>query len=117
MFTNGALRFRNDLDRVMELEERSLKTVAPVEVLAARIDMTLDHDRRPELSGIDRPSPVIGTRDDSPVPFYFSGDLAKAIPGARLEILEEAGRYSYRRPPGIWNSLIEDYLASVQSGQ
>lgn len=110
MFTNGALQFRNNLDRVMALEERSLKTVAPVEVLAARIDMTLDHDRRSELPRIDRPSLVIGTRDDSTVPFYFSDDLAKIIPHARLEILEEGGHYSYRRHPEIWNSLVENFL-------
>lgn len=113
MFTNSALQFRNNLDRVMALEERSLKTVAPVEVLAARIDMTLDHDRRSELSDIDCYSLVIGTRDDSTVPCYFSEDLARAIPGARLEILEEGGHYSYRRHPDAWNTLVGDFLATA----
>ena len=45
LFTNGAMQFRYDLDKVMELERRALETVAPVEVLAQRLDMTLAHDR------------------------------------------------------------------------
>ncbi len=45
LFTNGAMQFRYDLDKVMELERRALKTVAPVDVLAGRLDMTLAHDR------------------------------------------------------------------------
>lgn len=113
MFTNGALQFRNNLDRVMALEERSLKTVAPVEVLAARIDMTLNHDRRPDLSRIERPSLVIGTNDDATVPVYFSEDLAAAIPGARLKILDEGGHYSYRRHPETWNRIVDEFLAEL----
>ena len=114
MFTNGALQFRNNLDRVMALEERSLKTVAPVEVLAARIDMTLAHDRRPELHKIDRPSLVIGTQDDATVPFYFADDIAAAIPGAKKEIFEEGGHYSYRRHPEKWNALVEEFVGQVE---
>ena len=49
LFTNGAMQFRYDLDKVMELEARALKTVAPVEVLAGRLDMTMAHDRVAEL--------------------------------------------------------------------
>ena len=35
LFTNGAMQFRYDLDKVLELERRALATVAPVEILAA----------------------------------------------------------------------------------
>ncbi len=98
MFTNGVLQFRNNLDKVMALEERSLKTVAPVEILAARIDMTLNHDRLSEIARINRPSLVIGTRDDAKVPFYFAEDLADTIPNARRHIMEEGGHYSYPHP-------------------
>ena len=37
LFTNGAMQFRYNLDKVMELERRALKTVAPAEVLAGRL--------------------------------------------------------------------------------
>ncbi len=55
LFTNGAMQFRYDLDKVMELERRALATVAPVEVLAGRLDMTLKHDRTAELHKIRNP--------------------------------------------------------------
>ena len=117
MFTNGALQFRNNLDKVMALEERSLKTVAPVEILAARIDMTLNHDRLSEIASIDRPSLVIGTRDDATVPFYFAEDLAGAITDARLHIMEEGGHYSYRRHPDEWNALVGGFIEAVEAGE
>src|SRR3989337_65187 len=48
LFTNGAMQFRYDFEKVMELERRALATVAPVEVLAGRLDMTMAHDRTAE---------------------------------------------------------------------
>ena len=46
------MQFRYDLDKVMELEQRALQTVAPVDILAQRLDMTLAHDRSAELARI-----------------------------------------------------------------
>ncbi len=114
IFTNGALQFRNNLDKVMELEEQSLKTVAPIEVLIARVDMTLSHNRLGELGKINQPSLVIGTQDDATVPFYFAEDLAKAIPGARHHIIKEGGHYSYRRHADMWNQLVDGFLKDVE---
>jgi aminoacrylate hydrolase len=114
LFTNGATQFRYNLDKVMELERRALATVAPVDVLAQRLDMTLSHDRAADLSRIDRPSLVIGTRDDATVPSYQSEDLASAIPGARLVILEEGGHYSYRRHWQDWNRTVDAFLKDAE---
>src|SRR5215510_6420966 len=52
LFTNGAMQFRYDLDKVVALETRSLQTAAPVGILTQRLDMTLTHDRSGELSRI-----------------------------------------------------------------
>ena len=43
LFTNGAMQFRYNLDRVMELERRALKTVAPAQILAANHRRGLRH--------------------------------------------------------------------------
>ena len=110
LFTNGAMQFRYNLDKVMELEQRALKTVAPVEVLAGRLDMTLAHDRSSELSKIRNPALIIGTRDDATVPYYQSEDLHKAIAGSQLVIVNEGGHYSYRRHWQEWNSIVERFL-------
>ncbi|HEY2137040.1 MAG TPA: alpha/beta hydrolase [Xanthobacteraceae bacterium] len=115
LFTNGAMQFRYDLQKVMELERRALATVAPVEVLAGRLDMTLNHDRSAELHRIGNPSLIIGTRDDATVPFYQSEDLHLAVTGSRLVIVEEGGHYSYRRHPAEWNKIVEQFLLETES--
>jgi aminoacrylate hydrolase len=104
------MQFRYNLDRVMEIERRSLETIAPPEILAARLDMTMAHDRLDELHKIRNPSLVIGTRDDATVPFYFSEDLHAAIEGSRLILVEEGGHYSYRRHSDEWNALVKPFL-------
>jgi aminoacrylate hydrolase len=110
MFTSGADQFRNNLPAVMELERRALATVGPVEVLTARLDMMLAHNRSDELSSIDKPSLVIGTIDDATIPYYFAEDLQAVIPGAEINFFEDGGHYSYRRHPDKWNNLVEGFL-------
>jgi len=92
------------------LERRALKTVAPPEVLAGRLDMTISHDRSADLHKIRAPSLVIGTRDDATVPVYQSEDLHKAIAGSRFVVVEEGGRYSYRRHWQEWNKIVTPFL-------
>jgi len=115
LFTNGAMQFRYNLDKVMELERRALKTVASVEGAAQRIDMTLAHDRSAELGKVRAPSLVVGTRDDATVPFYQSEDLHKAIAGSRLVIVEEGGHYSYRRHWQEWNTTVAAFLREIDA--
>lgn len=110
LFTNGAMQFRYNLDKVMELEARALKTVAPPEVLASRLDMTMSHDRSGELGKIANPALIVGTRDDATVPFYQSEDLHRAIKGSKLVIVEEGGHYSYRRHAQEWNKIADSFL-------
>ncbi len=110
LFTNGAMQFRHNLDKVMELEKRALKTVAPVEVLAGRLDMTMAHDRTKELHKIKNPSLVIGTIDDATVPSYQSEDLHKAVAGSKLVLVPEGGHYSYRRHWQEWNKIADAFL-------
>jgi aminoacrylate hydrolase len=111
ILTNGAMQFRYNLDKVVEMETRSKRTAGSVDVIAARIDMTLSHDRAAELGNISRPSLIIGTRDDATVPAYFSEDLHAAIKQSRLVILDEGGHYSYRRHPEQWNAIVDEFLA------
>ncbi len=115
VLTSGPMQFRYNLDRVMELEAESKRTIGSVDVIAARIDMTLAHDRLADLSRITVPSLIIGTRDDATVPVYFSEDLHAAIRGSKLAILEEGGHYSYRRKADEWNALVDGFLADLNA--
>jgi aminoacrylate hydrolase len=114
VLTSGPMQFRYNLDRVMELEAHAKRTSASVEVIVARLDMTLTHDRLAEIHRINRPSLIIGTRDDATVPAYFSEDLHAAIKGSKLVILEEGGHYSYRRKAEEWNAIVDRFLAELQ---
>jgi aminoacrylate hydrolase len=116
LFTNGAMQFRYDLDKVMDLERRSLQTVAPAGILTQRLDMTLTHDRSAELARIASPSLIVGTRDDATVPSYQSEDLHAAIAGSRLVLLEEGGHYSYRRHWQEWNKIVDAFLREIEAG-
>jgi aminoacrylate hydrolase len=114
LFTNGPMQFRYNLDRVMELERRALKTVAEPHVLSQRLDMTLTHDRSGELHKVRAPSLVIGTQDDATVPSYQSDDLHEGIRGSRLVIGAEGGHYSYRRHWQEWNRTVDGFLKETE---
>lgn len=114
MFTSGADQFRNNFDAVMELEARALKTVGSVEILTARLDMMLAHNRTDEISSIDKPSLIIGTVDDATIPYYFAEDLNKAIPGSEVMFFEDGGHYSYRRHPEKWNACVQAFLDKAE---
>ena len=116
LFTNGAQQFRFNLDKVMELEKRALATVAPADVLAQRLDMSMAHDRETDLGRIKAPSLIIGTLDDATVPSYQSEDLHKDIPGSRLVIMPEGGHYSYRRHWQEWNKTVAAFLKDTEGG-
>ena len=113
LWTCGATQFHNMYENLLELEERQKKTIAPVEVLVARLDMTLAHDRKDELGKIDKPSLIIAAKDDALTPPYFAQELHGFIEGSELVVLEEGGHYSYRRSHGEWNAAADSFLSRV----
>jgi pimeloyl-ACP methyl ester carboxylesterase len=110
LWTCGPLQFRHDWEELQRLEARQKQTIAPVDVLIGRLQMSIDHNRVSDLHRISTPSLVIGTRDDSTVPAYFSEDLAAAIAGAELVMLEEGGHYSYRHNPKGFNDAFGKFI-------
>ncbi|MBT5948636.1 MAG: alpha/beta fold hydrolase [Nitrospinaceae bacterium] len=110
LWTCGATQFHNMYENLLELEERQKETIAPVEVLVARIDMTLNHDRKDELTEIKKPSLIIAAKDDALTPPYFAQELQGYIEGSELVVLEEGGHYSYRRSHEEWNAAAEAFL-------
>jgi aminoacrylate hydrolase len=114
MFTSGANQFRHNLDAVMALEKKALESVGSVEILTARLDMMLAHNREDEIHKINKPSFIVGTVDDATIPYYFAEDLHAAIPGSEMQLFEDGGHYSYRRHPKRWNDTIEKFLSSAE---
>jgi pimeloyl-ACP methyl ester carboxylesterase len=56
---------------------------------------------------------VIGAEQDLFVPVWKSRELAKAIPGARLEIVAGAAHAVHIERTALYNDLVLDFLAGV----
>lgn len=110
LINSGPHQFRYDFEKVMALEEYQKKAAASLDILTARIDMTIDHDRRNELKNIDQPTLIIGTVDDATAPAYFAMDLHKAIKGSQIHIFNEGGHHCYRRRANDWNAVVGKFL-------
>jgi aminoacrylate hydrolase len=73
--------------------EAAASQIPDPEVVLARIDAILRHDRLADLHRITTPTLVIGALDDMVTPAYFSEDLARGIPGTELCMLAHGGHF------------------------
>ncbi len=76
----------------------------------SRIDAILTFDRRPEVTRIAAPTLVMCTRDDMVTPAYLSEELAAAIPGAELEMLDRGGHFYTTSRPQAFQAKTADFL-------
>lgn len=110
LWTAGPPQFRDMLEALEGYEAAQIRQAAPVEVMAARIEATLKHDRLADLGRIAAPTLVVVADDDTLVPAYLGEQIAAAIPGARLSRLKEGGHNCYRRDPPTFNRLLAAFL-------
>ena len=113
LWTEGPAQFRDMLGRLEAYEAAQVEQAAPAEVIAARIDATLKHDRLDDLPRITAPTMVIVADDDILVPPYLGATIAAAIPGARLVRMREGGHNSFRKDPAGFNRILAQFLASM----
>lgn len=113
LWTAGPLQFRDMLERLEAYEAEQVRQAAPVEVMAARIEATLTHDRLEDLGRIAGPTMVVVAEDDTLVPPYLGEQIAAAIPGARLARMKEGGHNCYRQDPAAFNRLLADFLGDI----
>jgi aminoacrylate hydrolase len=97
-----------------ELHRVTVETSAPVEVMVSRIDAILRHDRRSRLLQIHVSTLVIVARDDMITPQFYSEELASAIPGAKLIVLEGGGHYSPAIYSAAYNAAVGAFLRAVR---
>ena len=95
------------------LEEREKVTIpsfpAP-EIVASRIDAIVAFDRTADLPRIKTRTLVLCARDDIVTPFYFSEELARAIPGAQLKAFEKGGHCASETMLEDFNRVVLDFL-------
>ena len=113
LWTAGPTQFRDMLAGLEAYEAEQIRQAAPVEVMAARLDATLKHDRLDDLRRIAAPTMVVVAEDDTLVSPFLGEQIAAAIPGARLVRMKEGGHNCYRKDPATFNRLLADFLGSV----
>lgn len=67
-------------------------------------------DSRPHLGAIACPTLVVAGRDDAIMPVEWLEELARGIPGARLEVIEDCGHMATLEQPGRVTALLADWL-------
>jgi pimeloyl-ACP methyl ester carboxylesterase len=84
----------------------------PVEAIAAALlGMAVRPDSTPDLATIDVPTLVITSTGDRLIAPEISAEMARGIPGARLETLDGAGHLTNVEAPEAFNALLLDQLA------
>ena len=96
---------------VEEREELAIRGFPPVEVVASRIDAIVAFDRTAELGKIRTPTLVLCAKDDFITPAYFSEELARKIPGAKLVLLPQGGHCASETALEAFNEALSEFLA------
>ena len=92
-------------------EERAAASLGSPAVQESRLDAILRYDRRADLSGLTLPTLVLCARDDILTPAYFSEELARLIPKARLEMFETGGHACSRTMADRFNQAVLAFFA------
>lgn len=93
-----------------ERAEKSLAGLAPVAVLASRIDAILEFDGLAALPSIQHRTLVMCAKDDMITPAYFSEQLAAQLPNATLKLMERGGHFCPTAEVGEYNRIVREFL-------
>jgi len=68
-------------------------------------------DRRPDLPRIECPTIVVCGRDDAATPLFLSEEMAKAIGGSELIVIEQCGHLITMEKPAETNAILKKWLS------
>ncbi|HVG63350.1 MAG TPA: alpha/beta hydrolase [Hyalangium sp.] len=88
---------------------REARRLSPLELLR-RLKDVLDADYLGALEGLRVPTLIIHGARDTLVPLRYAQDVARRIPGARLEVLREASHLPYMSHALAFNAFVGDFL-------
>jgi 3-oxoadipate enol-lactonase len=94
------------------IEQMACKSV-PCYLASTRATWTGDY--RSTLPSIAVPVLVLCGQNDAIAPIALSEEIASAITGARLEVVEGAGHVANADAPGRFNALLRDFLSAAVS--
>lgn len=88
---------------------REARRLSPMELLR-RLKDVLDADYLGALERLRVPTLIIHGARDALVPLRYAQDVARRIPGARLEVLREASHLPYMSHAHAFNAFVGDFL-------
>ena len=89
---------------------REARRLSPLELLR-RLKDVLDADYMEALEQLRVPTLIIQGGRDTLVPLAYARDVARRIPGARLEVLREASHLPYMSHAQAFNAFVGDFLS------
>ena len=100
----------------LAVREEIVETMARIDprAFAIGLEAVWLADQRDRLANIALPTLVIVGDEDKPTPPALSEELAHAIAGAKLEIIEGAGHLTNLEKPAEFNRLLDRFLAEVE---
>ncbi len=78
-----------------------------------RIEALLSFDGSAETAALAMPVLVLGTRDDAIVPAFLQKELAAALPGARLTILDSGGHFFPISRPDAFTATVAEWVGEL----
>jgi pimeloyl-ACP methyl ester carboxylesterase len=90
-----------------------MRSTAPAGWIGALEAMKQRSDQTDLLPSISVPVLVVVGERDALVPLDVAESMAKAIPGARLEVVPSAGHVSNLENPEVFNRTLADFLAAL----
>ncbi len=107
----GSPGFRRDPERLSEMAGRMYdRSHNPAGILRQMYAVTASGDRAPALRRLDLPTTVIHGTADRLVRAAAGRATARAIPGARLRMIEGMG---HDLPRDLWPDFVEEITATV----
>ena len=101
-----------DAPEVLAGHVRGLIADQPAEAIAAALaGMAERPDSTPDLAGIDVPTLVITSTADQLISREVSAEMARQIPGARLETIQGVGHLTNLEAPEAFDRLLLEHLA------
>ena len=88
---------------------REARRLSPMELLR-RLKDVLDADFLGALERLRVPTLILHGARDTLVPLRYARDVARRIPGARLEVLREASHLPYMSHSQAFNAFVGDFL-------
>jgi pimeloyl-ACP methyl ester carboxylesterase len=110
--TPAAARLRRERPELEEVNQRKLRGCAAPMYAAMVGEMLGQEDRLDALRGLSVPTLVLVGEQDRPL-VGPSRRMAEAIPGARLEVIADAGHSPQVETPAAWAEVVRGFLSSL----